>query len=186
MKTSQPKSITGRLRLLAAGLLLATGLCTPLAAAPSPAEKAATRATIEKFLKCWETGDQATFASLLHPDVVFGYPGGRFNYDGLVKTFAAYHQQKHDIKIYFSEKFVSDGKKSVLPYQFAATDNATGKRFAVGTAAICEFKDGKIIAFREYWDTSVPEDQKSGALPLDEGSVSPWPISVWLRADTIN
>jgi ketosteroid isomerase-like protein len=172
--------------MLALGLSLALGLLAPLSAAPTAAEKAATRATIEKFLKCWETGDQATFASLLHPDLVFGYPGGRFNYDGLVKTFAAYHQQKHDIKIYFGDKFISDGRKSVLTYQFAATDNASGKRFAVGTAVICGFKDGKIVAFREYWDSSVPEDQKAGELPLDEGSVSPWPISVWLRADTIN
>jgi len=173
------------LRLLAIGVLLAGSAVSPVALAAS-ADKAAIRATIEKFLKCWETNDAATFGSLLHPDLVFGYPGGRFNRDGLLKTFEEYHRQKHDIKIYLGDKFVSDGKKHVLIYQFAATDNATGKRFAVGTAVICELKDGKFVAFREYWDTSVAEDQKAGELPLDEGTPTPWPVSVWLRPDTIN
>lgn len=157
-----------------------------LAAAPTAEEKAATRQIIQKFLKCWETGDHATFSALLHPDLVFGYPGGRFNREGLIKTFDDYQKQKKDIKIYFGDLFVSDGAKHVINYQFAATDRESGKRFAVGTGVICEFKDSKIIAFREYWDASVPEDQKAGELPLDEGKVAPWPISVWLRADTIN
>lgn len=149
-------------------------------------DKAAAQDTIKRFLKCWETGDRATFTSLIHPKIVFGYPGGRFDQAGLLKTFDTYLTQKKDIKIYFGDLFVSDGKKHIFIYQFAATDRATNQRFATGTGVIFEIVEGKIIALREYWDTGVPEKQKTGELPLDEGVVSPWPISVWLRPDEIN
>lgn len=158
----------------------------PLAVAAETTDKAFAKSLMQRFLKCWETGDQVTFASLLHPDLVFAYPGGRLGRDALIKTFEDYQKQKKDIKIYFSETFVSNGQKHILPYQFAATDRVTAKRFAVGTGALCELRDGKIIAFREYWDTSVAEQQRAGTLPLDEGSVTPWPSSVWLRVETIN
>ena len=155
-------------------------------AAPSAAEKEASRVLIQTFLKCWESGDAATFASLLHPDLVFGYPGGRMGRDALVSLFSEYRRAKKDIKIYFGDVFISDGKKHCINYQFAATDRASGRRFAVGTGVMCELADGKIIGFREYWDTRIPEAQKQGELPLDEGVVTPWPASVWLRKETIN
>lgn len=175
---------------LALGLFLAAGpgLTAPArAAAPTAEAKTAARTVLRTFLKCWETGDRATFASLLHPELVFGYPGGRLTRETLLQTFDAYQKQKRDIRIYFGELFVSDGTKHFLNYQFAATDRESGKRFAVGTGVVCEMKDGKISAFREYWDTGVPEQQKAGELPLDEGkTVTPWPESVWLRPDRIN
>jgi ketosteroid isomerase-like protein len=169
---------------------LAVALLLPTfagAAAPTPEAKAATRATLHSFLKCWETGDRATFAGLLHANLVFAYPGGRFNREALLRVFDDYQKQKRDIRIYLGDMFVSDGVKHILNYQFAATDRASGKRFAVGTGVICQFTDGKISAFREYWDTGVPEQQKAGELPLDEGApVTPWPSTVWLRPDRIN
>ena len=186
MKTTNPPFVLKCVQLLSILCLAATGVTVPIHAATTPETKVAARGSIEKFLKCWETGDRVTFAAMLHPDLVFGYPGGRFNRESLLQTFDRYQKQKKDIRIYFGDKFVSDGSKHILNYQFAATDRSTGKRFAVGTAIICQMTDGKFIAFREYWDTGVPEQQKAGELPLDEGQVSPWPMSVWLRADEIN
>ncbi|MFO1446832.1 MAG: nuclear transport factor 2 family protein [Opitutaceae bacterium] len=153
--------------------------------AASP-EHEAVRTLVQRFLKCWETGDVATFESLLHPQLSFGYPGGRMDRATLVATFKEYQAAKKDIRIYFGDAFISDGKKHCINYQFAATDRASGKRFAVGTGVMCELSEGKIIGFREYWDTRVAEAQKIGELPLDEGVVTPWPGSVWLRKETIN
>jgi len=154
--------------------------------AAAATEKAVAQETLRRFLKCWETGDRETFAALLHPRLVFGYPGGRLTRDGLIQTFDTYQTQKKEIKIYFGDLSVSDGKHYIANYQFAATDRVTGKRFAVGTGAICELSEGKIVALREYWDAGVSEQQKEGLLPLDEGKVSPWPMSVWLRPEEIN
>jgi len=172
----------------AAALLLS--LLLPLRADPPtlpPVSKTEASTVVHTFLKCWETGDEATFESLLGDQVVFAYPGGRFDRSELIQTFKDYHLQKKDIRIYFSDFFISDGQRHVTSYQFAATDRTTGLRFAVGTGVICKIKGGKIIEFKEYWDNEVPGRQKLGELPLDEGKiVAPWPSSVLLRAEKIN
>ncbi|MGJ3242917.1 MAG: nuclear transport factor 2 family protein [Opitutales bacterium] len=164
-------------------LILSLGLPGTLAAAVPKAE--ATR-IIQTFLKSWETGDAETFASLLHEDVLFAYPGGRFGKAELVETFTDYQTAKKDIKIYFWDRVISDGETHVTAYQFAATDVATDKRFAVGTGVICKIAEGRIVLFKEYFDTTVAAAQRAGELPLDEGEVTPWPASIWLRPDTID
>lgn len=163
--------------------------CGLLWLAAAPAARAVdpdARAVYTRFLKSWETGDEKTFAACLHPKVVFKYPGGVLNREELIATFKAYQTEKKDIKIYLADFFVSDGRRHRTAYQFAATDRATGKRFAVGTGVAGEVEDGLITVFREYWDSEVAQRQKAGELPLDEGSVLPWPSSVWLRFDTID
>lgn len=170
-------------------LLIAVGTGRLRADPPTlpPVAKADAAALVHRFLKCWETGDKATFAGLLDDKVVFGYPGGRFDKAELVQTFSDYQLQKKDIKIYFSDFFISDGQRHVTSYQFAATDRTTGLRFAVGTGVICKIEGGKIIEFKEYWDSEVAGRQKLGELPLDEGLIiAPWPCSVLLRAEKIN
>ena len=145
-----------------------------------------TRTLVERFLKCWETGDQQTFAALLHADVEFAYPGDRLGKSELLAVFEDYQQRKQDIRIYFWDEFFVDGDKFAFAYQFAATDRATGKRQAVGTGVVGRVEDGKIVLFKEYYDEQVAELQYQGKLPLDEGQVSPWPASVWLRPETID
>jgi ketosteroid isomerase-like protein len=161
--------------------LLALGLGTSARAADATAQ-----ALYTKFLQSWQNGDADAFASCLHPDLVFKYPGGVVGKADLVGMFKTYQTEKTDIKIYLADFFVSEGARHYTAYQFAATDRATGKRFAVGTGVAGEIKDGLIIAFREYWDSEVAQRQKAGELPLDEGDVLPWPSSVWLRFDTID
>lgn len=144
------------------------------------------RMLVERFLKCWETGDQETFASLLHPEVEFAYPGDRLGKSSLLAVFEEYQRRKKDIRIYFWDEFFVDGNKFAFAYQFAATDRASGKRQAVGTGVVGRIEDGKIVLFKEYYDEQVAELQYQGKLPLDEGQVSPWPASVWLRPETID
>ena len=190
-RTRWPTRPLGIIRL---GLsLCAAGAAAAAESAPTGpvsaqiAAKADAESLVHQFLKCWETGDAATFSSLLDGDVLFAYPGGRLGKKDLVQTFNDYQVQKKDIRIYFSSFFISDGHRHVTSYQFAATDRATGLRFAVGTGVICRIRDGRIIEFKEYWDNEVPGRQKLGELPLDEGRiVAPWPSSVLLRAEKIN
>jgi ketosteroid isomerase-like protein len=153
---------------------------------PARAAEPAAQALYTKFLQAWQSGDADVFAACLHPDLVFKYPGGVLGKAELIQTFKTYQTEKQDIKIYFADFFVSEGARHYTAYQFAATDKATGKRFAVGTGVAGEIKDGLIVAFREYWDSEVAQRQKAGELPLDEGDVLPWPSSVWLRFDTID
>jgi ketosteroid isomerase-like protein len=177
--------------VVAAGIAACAAGAEPLPPVLHPDAEMTSKAEAERivhtFLKCWETGDASTFAGLLDESVVFAYPGGRFDKAGLLQTFQDYHLQKKDIRIYFSDFFISDGYRHVGSYQFAATDRSTGLRFAVGTGVICRIKNGKITQFKEYWDNEVPGRQKLGELPLDEGmTVAPWPCSVLLREEKIN
>ncbi|MCF3648576.1 nuclear transport factor 2 family protein [Synoicihabitans lomoniglobus] len=169
-------------RLFVLGATLAGANVAPAA----DAARAETKALIQGFLKAWETGDAVTFKAALHPDVLFAYPGGRLGYDEVVALFGDYQSEKTDIKIYFADFFITDGDRYVTAYQFAATDRATEQRFAVGTGVVCRVADGKIVLFKEYWDSELAARQKAGELPLDEGGITPWPSSVWLRPDTID
>ena len=47
-------------------------------------------------------------------------------------------------------------------------------------------QNGKIVLFKEYYDEEVATLQYAGKLPLDEGQVTPWPASVWLRPETVD
>ncbi len=156
--------------------------------APSSSQtsKEEIRSVISEFLKCWETNDIETFDRLLHDSVLFAYPGDRLNKSELLDMFKVYQMEKKDIKIYLWETLLSDSNRFASAYQFAATDRVTGKRQAVGTGIVGEVKDARIILFKEYYDESVSTLQYQGKLPLDEGIVTPWPASVWLRPETID
>ncbi|WP_221033116.1 nuclear transport factor 2 family protein [Actomonas aquatica] len=171
---------------VARGGLLALLLLGAVSGAHAATERAEAKALIEGFLMSWESGDAETFAAALHPDLEFAYPGGRLNRDEVIALFDSYQEEKTAIKIYFADYFITNGETHVTAYQFAATDRETEQRFAVGTGVLCKIADGKIVLFKEYWDTEVAPRQKAGQLPLDEGVVTPWPASVWLRPDTID
>ena len=160
---------------------------TPLpCAARDGSGDADVRSVVERFLKSWEGGDPAVFASLLHDDVEFAYPGDRLDKEELVAMFRAYQDEKQDIRIYLWDEFFVDGDRFALAYQFAATDRQTGKRQAVGTGVVGRMQAGKIVLFKEYYDEEVATLQYAGKLPLDEGQVTPWPASVWLRPETVD
>lgn len=144
------------------------------------------RTIVQAFLTCWQTNDYRTFASLLKDDVLFAYPGGRLNKSQLLGLFKSYHQEKTDIRVYFWDRFFLSGNRFYTAYQFAATDVKSAKRQAVGTGVAGEIKDGKIALLKEYYDNEVAWHQYEGTLPLDEGTVSPWPARVWLRPDAVN
>ena len=141
---------------------------------------------VSHFLKCWETNDVNTFQSLLHEDVLFAYPGDRLDKAELVEMFSIYQDEKKDIKIYLWDTFIMEGDRFATAYQFAATDTKTDLRQAVGTGVVGRFQDGKIILFKEYYDEEVSTLQYEGKLPLNEGIVTPWPSSIWLRPETID
>lgn len=177
------------IRNVIAGWMIGFAVMGWLAYVPAPAQAGDTqqvRSLVENFLKSWETNDAATFAAALHNDVVFAYPGDRLDKTRLVALFASYQAEKKDIKIYLWDQFFVSGDRFFTAYQFAATDRKMNKRQAVGTGVMGRIKDGKIILLKEYYDNEVAEHQYAGKLPLDEGIVSPWPSSIWLRPDTID
>jgi len=161
-------------------------MLTVFTAAAATIGREEARAVVRGFLDSWETGDSDRFGTFVHKDIEFAYPGGRLGREQLIAMFRQYREKKRDIKIYHWDVFLFQGDRFATAYQFAATDRTSGKRQAVGTGVTGRLQDGKIIEFKEYYDEEVASLQYKGKLPLDEGKVSPWPASVWLRPDTID
>ena len=141
---------------------------------------------VQEFLKCWESNDSQSFENAMHEDMTFAYPGDRLSKQEAVEMFKEFQTQKKDIKIYLWDQMILQNDRFATAYQFAATDIETGKRQAVGTGVTGKIKNGKIILFKEYYDEDVAIMQYENELPLDEGDVSPWPASVWLKPETID
>ncbi len=132
-------------------------------------------ATVTLFAKSWETGDLAQFESTLGEHLLWAHPGGTLDRPGAIAFFKKWKTEWKDTRIYPTQ-FIIEGNRVLAEYQFCATNIATGKREAEGTAAIGEVKDGKLVLWKEYYDHTVGALQAEGVIPVDEGAASfPYP-----------
>jgi ketosteroid isomerase-like protein len=162
-----------RLCLAALGAVLLAG--PRLGAAPP--DRAAVTAVVATFAKSWETGDLAAFESTLDAGLLWAHPGGTLDRAGAIAFFQKWKTEWKDTRIYPTQ-FIVEGNRVLAEYQFCATNIATGKREAEGTAAIGEVKDGKLVVWKEYYDHTVGALQAEGKIPVDEGAASyPYPKS---------
>lgn len=127
----------------------------------------------------WETGDLELLKETIHDDIIFAYPGRRLNYDELIEDFIYYRENFSNTRVYITsiiigDEYAIDGTEVAVEWQFAYTDNATGKRIAVSDGIIGEVLDGKIVLWKEYLDGRVSRMQQVDALPLEEGE-EPFP-----------
>ncbi|GAB4150849.1 MAG: hypothetical protein Tsb0016_22770 [Sphingomonadales bacterium] len=172
-------------RRLAGGGLAALALLTQ---APAPAAAAgslvpgrgddttAVHAVVHRSLMSWETLDEADFVDTAHPQMIFAYPGQRTDFAGALEVFRMWRDKFRDTRVYVHQILV-DGSRFAAEYQFATTNKASGLRTVMGTVAIGEVCDGRIILLKEYTDSRVDDLQREGKLPLDEGAEpypSPW------------
>ncbi len=151
-----------------------------LSASPAPAaapSRDQVLATVTAFAKSWETGDLAQFESTLDDHLLWAHPGGTLDKAGAVAFFKKWKSEWSNTRIYATQ-FIVEGNRVLAEYQFCATNIATGKREAEGTAAIGEVKDGKLVVWKEYYDHTVGALQAEGVIPVDEGATAfPYPRS---------
>ena len=162
------------MRLLTSAAALVAALSLPAAFA-ADATRDQVVATVTTFAKSWETGDLAQFESTLDDHLLWANPGGTLDKPGAIAFFKKWKVEWKDTRIYPTQ-FVVEGNHVLAEYQFCATNVATGKREAEGTAAIGEVKDGKLVVWKEYYDHTVGALQADGIIPVDEGAASfPYP-----------
>jgi ketosteroid isomerase-like protein len=154
------------------------GLCLAILAVPAQAADP-TRdqviAVVATFAKSWETGDLDQFVSTLDDKLLWAHPGGTLDKAGAIAFFKKWKVEWSNTRIYPTQ-FIVEGNRVLAEYQFCATNVATGKREAEGTAAIGEVKDGKLVLWKEYYDHTVGGLQAEGKIPVDEGAPSfPYP-----------
>lgn len=132
-------------------------------------------ALVTRQLESWATGDEDSFRETLHPDVTFAYPGKRLDLAGVLQVFREWKDAFTDTKFVFHRMLV-DGNHFAIEYRFSSTRASTGARQSVGTVAIGEIRDGKILVMKEYLDGRVSRLQEAGELPVDEETPPfPWP-----------
>ena len=138
---------------------------------PSPED---VKALVTRSLKSWETGDRAAFIETADPSLTFAFPGRRTDVGGALKVFDKWQAEYSDIKVYIRQIIV-DGDRFAMEYQFANTSRG-GQRSVVGTVAVGQVRNGRIVTFKEYLDGRVSRAQEAGLMPLDEGAEPfPWP-----------
>jgi len=132
-------------------------------------------ALVHDHARAWETGDTASMSRILHEDARLAYPRRRLGKREWIEDLAEFSSRHVDTRVYV-HAVVVDGSDFAVEWQFATTDRETGIRTAVGDAIIGAVRDGRIVEWKEYLDGRVPELQRQGRLPLDEGlEPFPWP-----------
>ena len=162
-------------KLFAGMCVLTAAFCQ--AATPAEPDRASVAAVVTAFAKSWETGDEAQFVATLDDHLLWAHPGGVLDKAGALAFFKKWKTEWKDTRIYPTQ-FIIEGGRVLAEYQFCATNIATGKREAEGTAAIGEVKDGKLVVWKEYYDHTVGALQAEGKIPVDEGATAfPYPRS---------
>jgi len=163
------------LSLVLIALLLA-GTAVSAHAAGSKPSRAKVERLVRDWLHVWEVNDETLFRSIIHPDLMFAYPGKREDRTAALASYAEFHHSFENTRVYIHQILV-DGNRFMVEYQFASTRKATGKRQAAGTIAIGEIRDGRLFIVKEYLDGRVSRMQEAGQLPVDEGAEPfPWPL----------
>jgi uncharacterized protein (TIGR02246 family) len=114
------------------------------------------RAIIEQARQAWISGDASAFAELFALDGKFVVPGkvyrGRVAIREVTASFAVLHSNVTiDIR-----RVIVDGCQAVVEWQWEDTRTATGARHIANDAIVVDFRNGKIVRWREYIDAISP------------------------------
>jgi uncharacterized protein (TIGR02246 family) len=103
----------------------------------------------------WETGDLEAIAAGYAPDVVLIAPGG-IRLEGIAalrENNARYFADYTDIRVNLT-RVVLDGDEGALEWTWSETRRADGQRRSVDDAIVFVLREGKIVYWREYFDTA--------------------------------
>jgi uncharacterized protein len=104
--------------------------------------------------------DMGAVLAVLAPDVVWGEPdnphnpaaGTRHGHDGFLE-WARIGQEVEDILELEPKRFLADSETVAVVGHLRCRARATGKTYASDFVHLVGFKDGKIAAFQEFFDT---------------------------------
>ena len=112
-------------------------------------------AFLQARARAWERGDLEAIAIGYAPDVVLIAPGGirREGIDALRENNARYFADYTDIRVNLT-RVVLDGDEGALEWTWSETRRSDGQRRSVDDAIVFVLREGKIVYWREYFDTA--------------------------------
>ncbi|SHH00847.1 Ketosteroid isomerase-related protein [Kaistia soli DSM 19436] len=138
------------------------------------ADEAALLTMLERQADAWKTGDFTLASKDWHPDGVLTAPGNRVPFAALAETIRRFHADFVDLEVTITNAFASaDGKKLAFEWLWTVSRRRDGARSATPDAIIVDLADGKILEWREYFDTAAAvedyhaKDDASGRAEVD-------------------
>ncbi len=129
-------------------------------------------AMLERQANAWKTGDFSAASADWHPDGVLTAPGNRVPYAALPETIRRFHSEYGDLDVTITNAFASaDGSKLALEWLWTVTRRRDGARSSTPDAILVDLEDGKILSWREYFDTALAVEDYHGTAS-DGGTVA--------------
>lgn len=125
-------------------------------------------AMLQRQAHAWTIGDFADAAADWHADGVLTAPGNRVPREALARTIAAFHRDYGELVVTITNAFASaDGRRIALEWLWEVSRRKDGARSMTEDAILIDLDaDGKILSWREYFDTaSAVEDHHAPGNP---------------------
>jgi uncharacterized protein (TIGR02246 family) len=115
------------------------------------------RALIERQAHAWVVQDIELALPDFAPDAIFQSPGGRWvGREEIRKVANAFFQETASVKITIL-RVIFDGRYGAVEWTWEETMRVTYRRRFAEDAIVFEIVDGKIVYWREYFDTAQME-----------------------------
>lgn len=113
------------------------------------------RALVERQARAWEREDVPAIVADFADDGVLISPGGRWQgHEALGAAAAAFFAVAGDVRITVT-RVLLDGDRGAVEWTWSETRRADGRRITVEDGIIFQLRDGRILYWREYFDTAA-------------------------------
>lgn len=120
------------------------------------AQAEAIRDLIRRAGRAWVTGDADAFASLFADDGEFVVPGRRWQGRQAIRDALARFAQSHTgVQVEIRDILVQ-GDRAAVEWRWQDTDLQTGAVHTADDVIVVDFREGRIVGWREYIDAKTP------------------------------
>ena len=121
---------------------------------------------VKEAYAAFQRGDIPAVLNTLSDDVVWFLPGPtdlvpaageRRGRDEVGQFFSALDESQ-EVKEFEPQEFVAQGEKVIVLGQYRWRVKSTGREFASDWAHVFTLRDGKVVGFKEYYDTGACAD----------------------------
>jgi uncharacterized protein (TIGR02246 family) len=110
-------------------------------------------ALVERQARAWEAADLDAIPADFAEEGVFISPGGRWQGPSAIREASAgFFAVAHQVRVRVTRVMVM-GDQGAAEWRWTETRRATNTQHSADDAVIFELRDGKIIYWREYFDT---------------------------------
>jgi uncharacterized protein (TIGR02246 family) len=112
------------------------------------------RQLVQRVARAWEDADLDAISADFAEDGIFISPGGRWQGPAQIRQAAeAFYREACDVKVDVTRVLVM-GDQGAAEWTWSETRKRDGSRHAADDGVIFELREGRIIYWREYFDTA--------------------------------